>query len=195
MYGITETTVHVTYRPLRAADCELDTSPIGVPIPDLQALPARRAGAAGAARRRRGALRRRRRRRARLPEPARADCRAVHRRTRSGPGGCTAAATWRAGGPTASSSSSGRIDDQVKIRGFRIELGEVRGRDPRATPASRTRRSSRSRSRRRHAACRVRRAERTAADALQGDVLSAARGKLPALHGAGRRWRCSSASR
>ena len=35
MYGITETTVHVTYRPLRAADCERETSPVGVPIPDL----------------------------------------------------------------------------------------------------------------------------------------------------------------
>ncbi|HEY4746913.1 MAG TPA: amino acid adenylation domain-containing protein, partial [Steroidobacteraceae bacterium] len=35
MYGITETTVHVTYRPIEAADCERDTSPIGIPIPDL----------------------------------------------------------------------------------------------------------------------------------------------------------------
>ena len=36
MFGITETTVHVTYRPVTAAD--LDTracSPIGIPIPDL----------------------------------------------------------------------------------------------------------------------------------------------------------------
>src|SRR6202011_1538193 len=36
MHGITETTVHVTYRPLRAADAEHDGSPIGRPIPDLQ---------------------------------------------------------------------------------------------------------------------------------------------------------------
>jgi len=35
MYGITETTVHVTYRLLRGADCDSDVSPIGVPIPDL----------------------------------------------------------------------------------------------------------------------------------------------------------------
>jgi amino acid adenylation domain-containing protein len=37
MYGITETTVHVTYRPVRIADLEANSgSNIGVPIPDLQ---------------------------------------------------------------------------------------------------------------------------------------------------------------
>jgi amino acid adenylation domain-containing protein len=37
MYGITETTVHVTYRPIAAADCEGETrSLIGAPIPDLR---------------------------------------------------------------------------------------------------------------------------------------------------------------
>jgi len=36
MYGITETTVHVTYRPLSLADVNATGSPIGVPIPDLQ---------------------------------------------------------------------------------------------------------------------------------------------------------------
>src|SRR6185436_9908048 len=37
MYGITETTVHVTYRPIRATDLEHgEASPIGVPIPDLR---------------------------------------------------------------------------------------------------------------------------------------------------------------
>jgi acyl-CoA synthetase (AMP-forming)/AMP-acid ligase II/acyl carrier protein len=37
MYGITETTVHVTYRPVRLADLEANSgSNIGVPIPDLQ---------------------------------------------------------------------------------------------------------------------------------------------------------------
>ncbi|MFB4394994.1 MULTISPECIES: AMP-binding protein, partial [unclassified Pseudomonas] len=36
MYGITETTVHVTYRPLTLADLELDaSSPLGEPIEDL----------------------------------------------------------------------------------------------------------------------------------------------------------------
>jgi non-ribosomal peptide synthetase component F len=37
MYGITETTVHVTYRPLSRADLERPgVSPIGTPIPDLE---------------------------------------------------------------------------------------------------------------------------------------------------------------
>ncbi|MEF9672147.1 AMP-binding protein [Pseudomonas sp. PCH446] len=37
MYGITETTVHVTYCPLGAADAQrAGVSPIGVRIPDLQ---------------------------------------------------------------------------------------------------------------------------------------------------------------
>ena len=37
MYGITETTVHVTYRPVTLADLENNSgSNIGVPIPDLQ---------------------------------------------------------------------------------------------------------------------------------------------------------------
>ncbi|GGU72857.1 hypothetical protein GCM10010211_43380 [Streptomyces albospinus] len=35
MYGITETTVHVTYRPVRAADTRAPGSMIGEPIPDL----------------------------------------------------------------------------------------------------------------------------------------------------------------
>ncbi len=36
MYGITETTVHVTYRPLTRADLNIGSSMIGSPIPDLQ---------------------------------------------------------------------------------------------------------------------------------------------------------------
>ncbi|MBX9383195.1 AMP-binding protein, partial [Serratia marcescens] len=36
MYGITETTVHVTYRPLSAQDTAITTSPIGSRIPDLR---------------------------------------------------------------------------------------------------------------------------------------------------------------
>jgi non-ribosomal peptide synthetase component F len=35
MYGITETTVHVTYRPLRVEDLEGSAIPIGRAIPDL----------------------------------------------------------------------------------------------------------------------------------------------------------------
>src|SRR5262249_47959774 len=40
MYGITETTVHVTYRPLSIEDCQRSTnrSPIGSAIPDLKML-------------------------------------------------------------------------------------------------------------------------------------------------------------
>ncbi|NCS09615.1 MAG: amino acid adenylation domain-containing protein, partial [Microcystis aeruginosa G13-07] len=36
MYGITETTVHVTYRPLSMTDLDSTASVIGCPIPDLQ---------------------------------------------------------------------------------------------------------------------------------------------------------------
>ena len=36
MYGITETTVHVTYRPITQADLDHTGSMIGRPIPDLQ---------------------------------------------------------------------------------------------------------------------------------------------------------------
>jgi non-ribosomal peptide synthetase component F len=37
MYGITETTVHVTYRPISLEDLESEAgSVIGVPIPDLR---------------------------------------------------------------------------------------------------------------------------------------------------------------
>jgi non-ribosomal peptide synthetase component F len=36
MYGITETTVHVTYRPLSMADVNSTASVIGRPLPDLQ---------------------------------------------------------------------------------------------------------------------------------------------------------------
>lgn len=36
MYGITETTVHVTYRPLSAQDTAITTSPIGSRITDLR---------------------------------------------------------------------------------------------------------------------------------------------------------------
>ncbi|RMV78261.1 hypothetical protein ALP04_05218, partial [Pseudomonas amygdali pv. sesami] len=35
MYGITETTVHVTYRPITGADTQNPASPIGEAIPDL----------------------------------------------------------------------------------------------------------------------------------------------------------------
>jgi amino acid adenylation domain-containing protein len=124
MYGITETTVHTTYRVLSAADCERDTSPIGEPIPDLQVyvlddrlepvapgVPGELfVGGAGVAR---GYLNR----------PELTGERFVEnpfgpgRLYRSGDG-----ARYREDGGL---EFLGRFDDQVKIRGFRIELGEI----------------------------------------------------------------------
>ncbi len=124
MYGITETTVHVTYRPISAADCSVEQSPIGVPIPDLSLHLLDPAGApvaagvagelyVGGAGVARGYLNR--------PELT------AERFVANpfGPGrlyrtGDVARRT--AGGEL---EFRGRIDDQVKVRGFRIELGEV----------------------------------------------------------------------
>ncbi|ACB75253.1 non-ribosomal peptide synthetase [Opitutus terrae] len=126
MYGITETTVHVTYRPLRRADGE-NGSVIGRPIPDLrlyvldafqQPVPIGvvgeiYVGGAGVAR---GYLNR--------PEltaerfvPDRLGGRPGATLYRSGD-----LARWRADGEL---EYLGRADHQVKIRGFRIELGEI----------------------------------------------------------------------
>jgi amino acid adenylation domain-containing protein len=124
MYGITETTVHVTYRPLRAADCELGGSPIGIPIPDLSlhlldrnraAVPPGVAGelfvgGAGVAR---GYLNRPQLTAERFIENPFGEGR-----------------LYRTGDlarrlPDGGLEFRGRIDDQVKIRGFRIELGEI----------------------------------------------------------------------
>jgi amino acid adenylation domain-containing protein len=124
MYGITETTVHVTYRPLTAQDAQRDGSPIGSPIPDLDlyVLDAKRkpvpqgvagelfVGGAGVAR---GYLNR----------PELTEQRFVA--SPFGPG-----RLYRTGDRVRASADGellfeGRLDDQVKIRGFRIELGEV----------------------------------------------------------------------
>ncbi len=128
MYGITETTVHVTYRPLGRADLERPRrSVIGVPIPDLRCTCSTRdgepvpvgvageiyVGGAGVAR---GYLDRPELTAERfVPDPFGAAGRAAlpDRRPRAAPR------------RTATSSTSGRIDHQVKIRGFRIELGEI----------------------------------------------------------------------
>jgi amino acid adenylation domain-containing protein len=127
MYGITETTVHVTYRPLSIADLDA-TSVIGVPIPDLQLylLDAERrpvptgepgeiyVGGAGVAR---GYLNRPELTAQKfIPDPfAAAD--AGKRLYRSGDLGRHL--------PNGDLEYLGRIDQQVKIRGFRIELGEI----------------------------------------------------------------------
>lgn len=126
MYGITETTVHVTYRPISKDDLT-SGSVIGVPIPDLQIyiLDAQRqpvpigvpgemyVGGAGLAR---GYLRR----------PELSGERFIPDHLTGTPGACL----YRTGDlarflPERDIEYLGRIDHQVKIRGFRIELGEI----------------------------------------------------------------------
>ncbi|HEU0053268.1 MAG TPA: condensation domain-containing protein, partial [Longimicrobium sp.] len=128
MYGITETTVHVTYRVIRKADTvDGSASPIGVAIPDLavhlldrrgQLVPAgivgeMYVGGAGVAR---GYLGRPELTSQRfVPDPFSADA---------------DARLYRSGDlarrlPDGSLEFHGRADDQVKVRGFRIELGEI----------------------------------------------------------------------
>jgi amino acid adenylation domain-containing protein len=126
MYGITETTIHVTYRPVRAADLG-GGSLIGEPIPDLavhlldgrlQPLPIgvpgeMHVGGAGLAQ---GYLGRPELTAERfIPDPFAATSGA--RLYRSGD-----LARRLAGGDL---EYLGRIDNQVKVRGFRIELGEI----------------------------------------------------------------------
>ena len=126
MYGITETTVHVTYRPLTRQDVDAG-SVIGVPIPDLEVHILDEAlqpvavgeqgemfvGGAGVAR---GYLRR--------PELTAARFVDDHLGDRAG------ARLYKTGDlarrlPNGDLEYLGRADDQVKIRGFRIELGEI----------------------------------------------------------------------
>ncbi|HEX6371569.1 MAG TPA: amino acid adenylation domain-containing protein [Longimicrobium sp.] len=125
MYGITETTVHVTYRPLTAADVfGGGGSPIGVRIPDLQlyvldagmqplpvGVPGELyVGGGGVAR---GYLNRPELTEQRfIPNPFGAG-----RLYRTGD-----RVRWLADGTL---DYMGRLDEQVKIRGFRIELGEI----------------------------------------------------------------------
>ncbi|RKH00529.1 amino acid adenylation domain-containing protein, partial [Corallococcus sp. CA047B] len=128
MYGITETTVHVTWRPVGLADLERPgSSVIGQPIPDLQlylldaagqpvplGVPGEiHVGGAGVAR---GYLRR----------PELTAARFVDDRFGPVPG----RKLYRAGDlarrlPSGDLEYLGRIDHQVKLRGFRIELGEI----------------------------------------------------------------------
>ncbi|WP_438301188.1 non-ribosomal peptide synthase/polyketide synthase [Pseudomonas sp. NMS19W] len=127
MYGITETTVHVTYRPISLADLQRDaSSPIGEPIPDLSwylldgdlnpvakgCIGELYVGRAGLAR---GYLNRPDLTTLRfIPDPFAADGGRLYR--------TGDLARYRADGVI---EYIGRIDHQVKIRGFRIELGEI----------------------------------------------------------------------
>jgi amino acid adenylation domain-containing protein/non-ribosomal peptide synthase protein (TIGR01720 family) len=128
MYGITETTVHVTYRPITRADVEAGRgSVIGRPIPDLYirlldergepvpvGVPAEIwVGGAGVAN---GYLNR--------PELT------AQRFVTDPFDPSRSARLYRAGDlarrlPDGDLEFLGRIDAQVKIRGFRIELGEI----------------------------------------------------------------------
>jgi amino acid adenylation domain-containing protein len=125
MYGITETTVHVTYRPLGREDVFGGSgSPIGRAIPDLRLYvldPAGRpvpigvpgelyVGGAGVAR---GYLNRPELTAARFIENPFGAGKLYRTGDR---------VRWMADGTL---EYLGRLDEQVKIRGFRIELGEI----------------------------------------------------------------------
>jgi len=131
MYGITETTVHVTYRPLKGSETHRSgPSPIGERIPDLKlyVLDERRrpvpvgvsgemyVGGAGVAR---GYLNRAELTAERfLADPFSTEPGA--RMYKTGDLG-----RWL---PDGTVEYLGRNDHQVKIRGFRIELGEIESR-------------------------------------------------------------------
>ncbi|MGF1980312.1 MAG: amino acid adenylation domain-containing protein [Nostoc sp. CmiSLP01] len=128
MYGITETTVHVTYRPLKIADLEVaSASLIGRPIGDLQVYLLDRygqpvptgvpgemyIGGAGVAR---GYLNR----------PTLTSERFIPNCFSNKPN----ALLYKSGDlarylPNGDIEYLSRIDNQVKVRGFRIELGEI----------------------------------------------------------------------
>ncbi|WP_158890375.1 non-ribosomal peptide synthetase [Amycolatopsis anabasis] len=125
-YGITETTVHVTYRPLRLSDLDGDRSPVGHPMRDLTmyildgnlrpvpvGVPGEiYVGGPGVTR-------------GYLDRPALTAQRYV-----PDPYGPPGARLYKSGDkarvlPNGDIGFLGRFDHQVKIRGFRIELGEV----------------------------------------------------------------------
>jgi acyl-coenzyme A synthetase/AMP-(fatty) acid ligase len=128
MYGITETTVHVTYRRIRQADCiEGASSPLGQALPDLsfylldermEPVPLGVAGeiyvgGAGVAQ-------------GYLGKPALTAQRFVPDPFSTQPG----SRLYRSGDRARVRADAeieylGRIDHQVKIRGFRVELGEI----------------------------------------------------------------------
>jgi amino acid adenylation domain-containing protein len=127
MYGITETTVHVTYRPLKERDTLGAGSPIGVAIPDLELFVLDGGGelvspgVAGELHVGGGGVAR-----GYLGRPDLTARRFVPHPFATEPG----ARLYRTGDLVRRRGASGldylgRIDEQVKIRGFRIELGEI----------------------------------------------------------------------
>ena len=126
MYGITETTVHVTYRQISSADCEATGSYIGQLLPDLAGVICAPDGAlcppgasgelfVGGAGVTQGYLN----------NPAMTLERFIHLPVAAELAPCF----YRTGDLVRYKNNEleylGRIDQQVKIRGFRIELGEI----------------------------------------------------------------------
>jgi amino acid adenylation domain-containing protein/non-ribosomal peptide synthase protein (TIGR01720 family) len=129
MYGITETTVHVTYRPLTSEDVEVwsQASPIGRPIPTLELYALDRhlnpvpMGAAGEAYVGGSGLAQ-----GYLARPELTADRFVPNPFTRNPG----ARLYKTGDRVRYQGDGqfqilGRLDRQVKVRGFRIELGEI----------------------------------------------------------------------
>jgi amino acid adenylation domain-containing protein/non-ribosomal peptide synthase protein (TIGR01720 family) len=123
MYGITETTVHVTYRRITAADIGPQRSPVGLAIPDLglRVLDAQLnpvpLGVAGELHVSGEGLARGYLNRAGLTAERFIAAEDGSRLYRTGD-----LVRWNAQGQL---DYLGRIDHQVKVRGFRIELGEI----------------------------------------------------------------------
>jgi non-ribosomal peptide synthetase component F len=125
MYGITETTVHVTYKLICEQHMAADSSSIGLPIPTLSCYVLDKQGRllpkgvwgelyVGGAGVCRGYLNRQQLNRERFVDNP---FRAGERLYRSGD-----RARWLASGEL---EYGGRLDEQVKVRGYRIELGEI----------------------------------------------------------------------
>ncbi|MEO3808394.1 amino acid adenylation domain-containing protein [Sphaerisporangium sp. B11E5] len=127
MYGITETTVHCTYRRITAADVRsTGVSPIGVPIPDLRVylmgddggpVPD---GAAGEMHIAGGGVTR-----GYLNRPELTADRFVSAVTERGEERLYRSGDRAVRLPGGELAYLGRVDDQVKVRGFRIEPGEI----------------------------------------------------------------------
>ncbi|HIK04811.1 MAG TPA: amino acid adenylation domain-containing protein [Trichormus sp. M33_DOE_039] len=147
MYGITETTVHVTFRPLTMTDTESRSSVIGVPIPDLQLyildehlqpvpIGVRGEMYVGGAGVTRGYLNRPELTQQRFIQFRTEDWESrspklitpptpLHPHTPKPPHLLYKTGDLARYLSDRSIEYLGRIDDQVKIRGFRIELGEI----------------------------------------------------------------------